>query len=474
MTIAPPEPPPTAVTPSTRRPAVRPTPGWWRGTTRDALVVSLLLVTGLWAYPHGLADLTGGTAAALTSLGRLTGLIASDLLLAQVLLMARVPMVERAWGQVELARLHRLVGFGSFNLMLAHIVLIGLGYAGSDGRTYSGLVGELWSMTWDLPGMLLAAAGTLCLVLVVVTSIRAARRRLRYESWHLMHLYAYLGVGLALPHQLWTGADFLANRVATVYWWGAWGCTAAAVVVYRVGLPLYRTLRHRLVVTAVVPEGPGVVSVHLTGRHLDELPARAGQFLQLRFLTLPGATRSHPYSLSAAPSPRMLRVTVKDLGDGSAQVARLRPGTRVLAEGPYGALTAERRSTRKVLLLGAGIGITPLRALAEELPQGPGDVVVVHRVRSLDEAVFRGELEQLERSRGLRAVLAVGPRAGNGSWAPVGAGADGVAALRSVVPDVAEREVYVCGPDAWMDAALDAARRAGVPEQRLHAERFSW
>ena len=366
----------------------RPAAGWERATSRDALTVSLLLVVGLWAYPHGLPDLAGGASAALTSLGRLTGLVASDLLLVQVLLMARVPVLERAWGQDELARLHRLVGFGSFTLMLAHIALIGLGDAGADGRGYGGLLGELWDMTWNLPGMLLATAGTLCLVLVVVTSTRAARRRLRYESWHLLHLYAYLGVGLALPHQLWTGTDLLANPVATVYWWSAWATAAASVVAFRLGLPLYRSVRHRLVVEAVVDEAPGVVSVHLAGRHLDELPARAGQFVLLRFLDGPGASRAHPYSLSAPPTDRSLRVTVKALGDDSSQVARLRPGTRVLLEGPYGRLTAERRTTRKVLLLGAGIGITPLRALAEDLPQAPGDVVVVHRVRTEDEAVF--------------------------------------------------------------------------------------
>lgn len=471
MTLAPPTTTPAPPAPS--RPVVRPTPSWWRASSRDAVLVSLALVPALWAYPHGVADLAGGPAAALTSLGRLTGLVASDLLLVQVLLMARIPAVERAWGQDELARLHRLVGFTSFNLMLAHILLIGLGYAGADGRGYTGLVGELWSMTWDLAGMLLAAGGTLCLVLVVVTSVRAARRRLRYESWHLLHLYAYLGVGLALPHQLWTGADLLANRLATVYWWTAWALTAAAVVVFRLALPAYRTWRHRLVVTAVVPEAPGVVSVHLTGRHLAELPVRAGQFLTLRFLAGAGATHAHPYSLSAAPTDRALRVTVKALGDGSGQVARLRPGTRVLVEGPYGRLTAERRTTRKVLLLGAGIGITPLRALAEELPQAPGDVVLVHRVRSLQETVFLPEIEHLERTRGLRAVLVPGPRAGQ-SWAPAGFGPDGAAALRRLVPDVAEREVFVCGPDAWMTAALAAARQAGVPEGRLHAERFNW
>ncbi len=245
------------------------------------------------------------------------------------------------------------------------------------------------------------------------------------------------------------------------------------MVAFRLGLPLYRSLRHRLVVQAVVPEAPGVVSVHLGGRHLDELPVRAGQFLLLRFLGRPGASRAHPYSLSAAPSGNRLRITVKDLGDDSRQAARLRPGTRVLVEGPYGRLTAERRSTRKVLLLGAGIGITPLRALAAELPQAPGDVVVVHRVRSPDDAVFHAEFEHLARSHGLRTVLLPGPRAG-ASWAPARWGADGAEALRAVVPDVAEREVYVCGPTDWMDAAIDAVRRAGVLDQRIHAERFAW
>ena len=102
--------------------------------------------------------------------------------------------------------------------------------------------------------MLLAVAGTACLVMVVVTSIRAARRRLRYESWHLLHLYAYLGVGLALPHQLWTGQEFLASPFATVYWWTLWAAAAGAVLVWRVGLPVVRTLRHGLRVTSVVAE----------------------------------------------------------------------------------------------------------------------------------------------------------------------------------------------------------------------------
>lgn len=324
--------------------------------------------------------------------------------------------------------------------------------------------------------MLLAAAGSLLVVLVTVTSIRMARRRLRYESWHLLHLYAYLGVGLALPHQVWTGTDFVSSAWARTYWWSLWVAAAAAVLVFRVGTPLWLSWRHQLRVVRVVTEAPGVVSVHLGGHRLDRLGARAGQFLTLRFLDGPGWSRGNPYSLSAAPHPRLLRVTIADAGDGSARAARLRPGTRVLFEGPYGRLTAEARTdtARPVVLLGAGVGVTPLRALLEEI-DAPGRTTLVVRARSSDDLLFSAELEALAAARGVRVVPLVGPRAGEGSWLPRQyASLGGATALRRIVPDIAEAEVYVCGPTAWAEAVSSAAREAGVPRRRVHEERFAW
>src|SRR5690349_7983299 len=258
---------------------------------------AVLLVTWWWASDGGVRAL-GSWASSLTSVGQWAGLVASVLLLAQVVLMARLPVLERAWGQDRLVAVHRVVGFGSFTLMLAHIALVTWGYAAGQLLASPAM---LWQLVLDSPGMLLAAAGTLALVMVVVTSLRAARRRLRYESWHLMHLYAYLGVGLALPHQLWTGKDLTSSPSRTVFWWSAWGATALAVLVWRVGRPVAINLRHQLRVVAVVPEGPDTLSVHLTGRRLDALRAEPGQFFSWRFLGRPGWTRSQPYSLSAAP-----------------------------------------------------------------------------------------------------------------------------------------------------------------------------
>jgi predicted ferric reductase len=432
----------------------------------------MLVVVALWVTGGGLQDL-GQLGTGLTSLGRLTGLVASDLLLVQVLLMARIPVVERSYGQDELARRHRLVGFTSFNLMVAHVVLIIFGYAAMEGRN---LFAETWDLVVDYPGMLLAVAGTGALVMVTVTSIRKARRRLRYEAWHLLHLYAYLGVGLALPHQLWTGQEFLDSPVATVYWWGLWGAAAAAVLVWRLGVPAYRTLRHDLRVTSVVRESPDVVSVWMSGRHLDRLPVAAGQFLTWRFLTGPGWMRGHPYSLSAAPTGDTLRITVKDLGDGSRALAALTPGTRVVVEGPYGTLHEGVRSRPRVTLLASGIGVTPLRALLEAMPQEPGDVTLVYRAHSRLDLVFEEELDALARSRGARVLYVLGPRVPDrASWLPASAAhLTDVQALLHLVPDVADHDVYVCGAQGWMDAVTTAARDAGVAPDRIHEERFSW
>jgi len=434
-----------------------------------ALWASLLLVTYWWVTGGGVGELRSW-AGGLTSTGRLSGLLSADLLLVQVLLMSRLPVLEHAFGQDRLAGIHRLVGFTSFDLMLAHLVLITWGYAAGElSRTPA----ALWELTVDYPGMLLAVAGTACLVMVVVTSIRSARRRIRYESWHLLHLYAYLGVGLALPHQLWTGQDFLASTARTVFWWGLWIAAAGAVLVWRVAVPMVRSARYGLRVTSVVAEGDGVVSVYLSARRGRRIPVEAGQFLSFRFLGGRGWTRAHPYSLSAAPEGRSLRITVKDAGDGSAALRQLRRGTRALVEGPYGRLSARARTRPKIALVGAGVGITPLRALAEALDYAPGDAVLLYRFTG--DPLFARELRVLAAERGLQVVWLPGHRRAPDSWLGGGVGgASDLAALTSWVPDLAERDVYVCGPEPWAEDVRRTTEAAGLPADRFHVESFGW
>ncbi|MEV6929116.1 ferredoxin reductase family protein [Dactylosporangium sp. NPDC051485] len=436
-----------------------------RKTVALAAAGSLAAATALWA--DGLPTAPPGLAAA----GRLAALWSTDLLLLQVLLMARIPWVERAFGQDTLARWHRWTGAASFVLLLAHV---GLALLASARRAGTDVAHQMVTLLVQYRGMVMATLGLCALVLVVLTSLRFVRRRLRYEAWHLLHLYAYAGIALAVPHELWLGSDFT-GALDRAFWWTMYGAATVATVLFRVGMPVWRTLRHRLTVDRVVAEAPGLVSVYLRGRRLDRLPARAGQFFVWRFLDGRGALHGKPFSLSGPPRGDQLRITVKTVGEGTARVATLRPGTRVLIEGPYGRMTADTYTGGPVTMFGCGVGVTPLLALLWDLPYGHGRATLVYRTRHADEVAFLPELEWLSRERGVRLVPLVGPRASAGSWLPVGyADYDDTEALRSLAPDLSDHDVYVCGPDPWTDAVLRAARRLGVPAPRLHRERFAW
>jgi predicted ferric reductase len=395
---------------------------------------------------------------ALIVLGRLTGLYAALLMAFQLLLVARLPWFDRRIGMDRLTSWHRWTGFSLLWLLLSHAVFIVLGYAESSSLDP---VNQLVDLAETVEGVLRAIVALAIVLVVGAVSARYARRRLAYETWHFIHLYTYVAVVLAFTHQVTAGTTFASSPVATAYWYALWGVALASVFTGRLVLPLWRNLRHRLRVTAVVPENDHVVSVYITGRDLDRLPARAGQFFLWRFLTKDRWWQANPFSLSAAPDGRTLRLTVKRAGDGSAALRHLKVGTRVFAEGPYGAFTTLHRTRPDAVLIAGGVGVTPIRALLEELH---GHAVVIYRVATEQDAVLYDELRELALARGAELHLVTGP--------PV---PDRLAPreLARLVPDIAERDVYLCGPPPMMNAVLGSLRELGVPRPQTHFERFS-
>jgi ferredoxin-NADP reductase len=260
------------------------------------------------------------------------------------------------------------------------------------------------------------------------------------------------------------GADFIDSPVARTLWYALYLGVAALMLWYRFLTPVRRALRHRLRVADVREEAPGVVSVHLTGKDLDALGARPGQFFRWRFLSSGMWWSANPYSLSAPPRDGHLRITVKASGGHSSALARIRPGTRVWAEGPYGAFTAARRNGHRTLLLAGGVGITPLRTLFETLP---GEVTLVYYARSAADLALRRELDDIAALRGASAHYVV-DGAGGASVPLTGA------ALGALVHDLPAHDVYLCGPPGMTAAAKNALREAGVPRHRVHHESFAF
>jgi predicted ferric reductase len=395
-------------------------------------------------------------------LGDVTAMAGTYLLLVMVLLAARIPALESALGQDRLLRWHRRLSSAPLVLLGAHGVLTVLGFA-QAART--GWFAEAGSLITTMSWIFAAVIAYAMLLGLAAVSIRAARRRFSYDTWWVIHLYMYLALAFSVPHQIVQGNDFSGHPLVQAAWLLFWLGTAGVVIVFRLGLPVVRSLRHGLRVVEVRHEARGVFSVILAGRDLDKLPVAGGQYFGWRFLTRELWWHAHPFSLSAAPAPPFLRVTVKTAGADTARIARLRRGTRVAIEGPYGAFTERARVRAKVALIGAGVGITPLRALLEDMPHHV-DVVAVQRSSSSGELIHGDEMRQLLAARGGRLLELVGTRAEHPLSNP--------RRLRELIPDLRQRDVYVCGPDGFAGGVVAAARRLGVADDAIHREAFEF
>lgn len=401
--------------------------------------------------------------AVVASLSRLAALTGTYFAIVGIFLVSRIPWVERGVGHDRLVTWHRKLGPWSLYLIGVHVLFITVSFAGQDSVP---LAVELWRMMKQFDWMWFALAGFILMVMAGVTSYKKARAKMSYETWWIVHIYTYAAIAASFMHQVLNGQMFINHPLNRFYWTALYVLMAASIIIYRFGIPVVRSLRHNLIVEKVVIEGPGIISVIMRGRKLHKLAAEGGQFFSWRFLTRGHFLASHPYSLSAAPTDNHLRITVKDLGDHSRSVAYLRSGVRVFAEGPYGAFTAGRATMKHVVLIGGGVGITPIRALMDEFKNGV-QLDVIYRVSKEEELVLKDELDYLVANSGgtIRIHYLVGSRREH----PMDA-----KSLQELVPRIADSDIYICGPGPLVETVKESAAALGVPKNRFHDESFSY
>jgi predicted ferric reductase len=421
-----------------------------------------LAVIALWW--HSTAPITT-RGALLTAAGDLLGLLAGYGFVVLIALMARLPPLEHGIGTDRLARWHSMGGRYVITLVTGHVLFIVWGYAVTG---HEKLTSETAALLTQYPDVLMATVAWFLLLGVAWFSARAVRRRVSYETWYYAHLYTYLAIALAFSHQFANGTAFRSDLDARVAWSALYVTVGVLVLWYRILIPLRNAARHRFTVQHVRPEAPGIVSVFITGRGFDRLRAEPGQFFRWRFLSRDLWWQSHPYSLSAMPQPDLMRITVKARGDHSGSLAGLAPGTRVIAEGPYGAFTPSL-SNRRVLLIAGGVGITPIRAMFAALPRSMSDgITLLYRASLPRDVVFGRELDAIAADRHARLQYLIGSRQrlGYDPLAPEH--------LARMVPGLHRYEAYICGPPGMTQTAVDSLRAVGIPARRIHHESFDF
>lgn len=318
-----------------------------------------------------------------TFAGSLTGMIGTYLALMMVLLISRIPLIERVLGQDGLVRWHRRLAPWPISLLVAHAVFTTVGAAQA---ARNGLGRQVGVMLTQFPDVLIATIGLGIMCLIGVISLRAIRSRLSREAWWLVHLYLYLALALSFAHVIVLGPSFVGHPLTRAVWSLVWAATAGLVLVYRFGLPVARSLRHRLVVTEVRPEGPGVVSVICAGRHLDKA-AGGRRAVHVLALSHPGQMVAGPPVLAvSAPAASVYAADRQgggrlfglpgppapgDAGHGGGPLRSFHPQRAGQAQGPAGG----RRDWGYRPAVAAGRPALQLRArcpAAGQPPGGPG------------------------------------------------------------------------------------------------------
>jgi predicted ferric reductase len=429
-------------------------------------LANLAAVVFFWSQGSGGLLVAGRADFALVFIiiGRLAGLLAVLGILTQVIVISRAKWLEPVFGFDKLTVFHHWLGVSAGILILSHPVLLGLGYGAVYGNSYFGQVRD-FLFEWEYLFPAAVAAGLFGLVIVL--SILTARKRLKYETWYYIHLSVYAAILLAFAHQAAVGGTLGGSAAFRSYWFSLYAFAFGNLIIYRFGSPAFNYWRQRFYVERIVPEGADAASVYIKGRNLPRFPVKAGQFMILRFLAKGYWVEAHPFSLSVAPNPDFLRVTIKNVGDFTARVRDIPVGTRVLIDGPHGAFVEKDQNASKYLLAAGGIGITPLRSLAEYLLAQGKDVILLYSARTAGKLVYKDELEELAKNYPERFRLEYYLTQEGGRRLDQ-------ATIGLAVPDTGERTAYVCGPPGFIKAVKRCLLELGINNKNIHYEKFSF
>jgi len=438
---------------------------WKRTAIYLFFILNIWAILSIWWPYSGKLLLYGDLASILVSLANLAALLAVFLILTQIVLVGRVKWVERVFGLDKLWRWHHVIGLAIPFLIVAHPLFLSIGRAMKAGRgTWSQFL--IYVTKW--PDVYLALVAAALFLILIVWAYFLVKKKINYEWWFIGHLLMYAAIVFAVFHQL-GSTDDLNDGWQMIYWYAIYIFAFGNLILFRFVMPVYRTLRHGFVVDRLERETADTVSIYISGRNLDKYPIKAGQFMIFRFIDRNRWWQAHPFSISTAPNGKFLRITVKALGDYTSKLSDLKPGTKVLIDGPHGTFTLDRTYKNKLLMIAGGVGVTPIRSLFEQAIKDKMDTCVIYAARDKPQACLNDELSELAASckAPMHCVLS-----DQTDWQGEKGFVD-EERLRRLVTDIKERDVYFCGPQPMLKSVLAILKKMGVPDRQVHYEKFS-
>lgn len=427
-------------------------PAW--GT---AVVVAHLLLAAL---PVGLAWLlsapSGGSF--LSEVGKAAALVGFAMLALQVALSARLRVLEAPFGLDIVMQFHKGMAVLAGLLLLSHPFLLSLGRHGWHLFT----PGAGWRVN-------LGQIGLTLLVLLMLFALFFKKLGVQYQVWRYSHKVAILVVVFGFIHSMAIGPD-LRNTGMRVYWWLLLGMAVGIFVFRNVYVPFWG--RRRFKVVSVEQETHDTYTISLDPEDGKPVAHRPGQFMWLKLKRSGRPSEEHPFTISSSPTREPpMTATIKESGDFTDTIGQTQPGDTAEVEAPYGRFSFLHHAPSKFLFIAGGVGITPilsmLRYLKDRKDERP--VVLIYGNKTEEDIICCEELENLQENVKVVHVLSAPHEGWNGLKGYITQKMIGEQAKEVL----AEADVYLCGPPPMMHMVISSLRGLGIPDKRIHYERFA-
>ena len=437
------------------------------------LILNLGVIIVFWLVSSGSSLLMDGSDPMslgnfFLALGRLFGLLGMFFVLFQLILIGRTSWVESRYGHDSLAKIHQENGRIALGLLIVHPIFLILGNSWVIGL---GFVEGFLDLVQTKPLVIFAPIGLIILFTIVLFSNPLIMKRVKYEHWYYFHLFMYSAIALVIGHQFFAGTDFKTVPAFLGYWIALYIFVISNFIVYRVMKPFLLYRRHRFVIDRRSQETHDTVSLYIKGQSMDKFNVLPGQFLLMRFLSKGLWWQVHPFSISACPNGQEVRITVKAEGDYTKELVRINPGTRVVLDGPLGRFTRIASKKEKVLLIAAGVGITPIRSVMEDLALLGKNLILIYGNKTSKDIIFQEELDELSKKYNIPTHYFLSREK---VVPPMHAGRIDCQVIQRLVPDLQDREIFLCGPVEMMRSLRISLPKIGFPSDLIHFEKFNW
>lgn len=408
----------------------------------------------LWVLAAPISSRLESPAALLKSLANIAAFSGTVLYAWSVFLSSRLLIFDSWFGGLDKAyKWHHYTGGVGFFLLTLHPLFLSM-RALTVGWPVSTLwtIGPNWQINFGIiPLYALALFLPISIFLRIKYGLFIWLHRVLGAVFFLGFLHAFMATGnMARFWPLWLYM-FIISAIAI------------AAFVYHSILGPILPIRYRYIVKKVRDMGSGVTEITLAPGGQRLLPFVAGQFAYVSFVSHPDGAEAHPFSMAHQPRNKNLRFIIKNLGDYTSSMNRIKEGTTAWVEGPHGAFNFRTARKYRQVWVAGGIGVTPFMAMAEALPKRKYDVDFYYCVVTAKEACFEKEFQQIaKRNPAFKPKTFCQDKQGF---------IDADKLTKGV--DIQATEFYICGPPPMMHALHKGLLAKGVPNKRIHFEDFS-